>query len=343
MDRPGIAEIARPLLVSCAVVVFLAGCSKPKESTDRAADGQDKRSVVHTVPAEEKLKLAFVPNAPAAFWNLAQNGLNKFEKETGIKVTLEFPANGTVEDQNRILEDLISQGYHGVCLSVVAPDDQIRELNKASQSMNVITTDSDSPNSQRLAFVGPRQYDAGQAAGQEIVALLPQGGKIALFVGDMTAENARERIRGINAVIEGRSIEIVATKEDSKDLTKARAQVEDVINSIPDVNVLVGLWSYNGPAIRDALTASGKATQIKAVTFDEEDGTLQGIEEGVITSTIVLTPFDYGYQSAKLLCDLARQGEAALPNGGWINTGFKVINRQSLPEFRQQLVEWRRW
>jgi ABC-type sugar transport system substrate-binding protein len=79
------------------------------------------------------------------------------------------------------------------------------------------------------------------------------------------------------------------------------------------------------------------------VTFDEEAGTLDGIETGVIHSTVVLTPFDYGYLSAKLLYDLAQKGEAAKPPGGTINTGYRVIRSAELPAFRQELAAQAQW
>lgn len=313
-----------------------AGLEKPGEEISTGVR-------VHTVPEGTPLKLALMPNAPTAFWNLVEQGLKKFEKETGTHVELIFPPTGKLIEQNQFLEDLVSQGYHGVSMSVIAPNDQVREINKALEKLNVITTDSDAPLSNRLAFVGPKQRDAGFAAGQEIARLLPNGGRIALFVGDLTAENAVERIRGIKEAIKAKKIEIVSMKEDGVDVSRARSQVEDVITAFSDLDLVVGLWSYNGPAIAQALKASNKVGQIKAVAFDEEEGTLDGIEKGIIECTVVLTPFDYGYVSARLLRDLAYKGESALPENRWIDTGFEVINKRNLAAFRAKLEGYRKW
>jgi ribose transport system substrate-binding protein len=119
--------------------------------------------------------------------------------------------------------------------------------------------------------------------------------------------------------------------------------VEDVINAYPDIALLVGLWSYNGPAIRDTLVASGKKGKIHAVTFDEEAGTLEGIRAHVIDATVVLTPFDYGYLSAKLMYELARNGASAIPPGRKIDTGFSVIRSDNLNSFIQKLADERKW
>ena len=324
-------------VVCACLALTLGACDKNSSSPG------GEHLTVHTVTSGQAIRLAFVPNAPTAFWEMASHGLRKFEKETGVHVELKYPPTGSVEEQNRILEDLANQSYTGVALSVIAPKDQIREINHAAARMNVITTDSDAPQSGRIAFVGPKQNDAGAAAGREIVKLLPEGGQIAVFCGDFTAQNAVERMAGIRSIIAGKKIDIVAMKEDGKDRTRARAQVEDVINAYPNIVLLVGLWSYNGPAIRDALVGSGRSGKIYAVTFDEEQGTLDGIQSGAIDSTVVLTPFDYGYQSAKLLYNLAREGEAARPPNGVIDTGDRVSHAADLPEFRSQLAEQASW
>lgn len=320
-----------------ALILGIAACGPGPSSPESSS------SNVHKIVSGQAPRLAFVPNAPAAFWEMAAHGLKKFEKETGVHVELKYPPTGSVEEQNRILEELANQNYSGVALSVIAPEDQIREINQAAQRMNVITTDSDAPKSRRIAFVGPRQRDAGLAAGQEIVKLLPQGGQIAVFCGDLTAENAVERMAGIKAAISGKGIDIVAMKEDGKDRTRARAQVEDVINAYPKIALLVGLWSYNGPAIRDALVGSGRAGKVHAVTFDEEQGTLEGIESGAIDATVVLTPFDYGYLSAKLLYDLSQKGATAKPANGVIDTGYRVIHTADLSAFRTLLAQQSNW
>ena len=46
----------------------------------------------------------------------------------------------------------------------------------------------------------------------------------------------------------------------------------------PDVAGLVGLWSYNGPAILNAVKDAGKVGKVKIVSFDEEDETLTGVK-----------------------------------------------------------------
>lgn len=294
---------------------------------------------VHKAPEGAPPRLAFVTNNASEFWKIAEKGLEKARKEQNIQIDIKLPTTGKVEEQKKIIEDLVSQGYSGIAVSVISPADMVRDLNKAAEKLNVITHDSDADASNRLVYIGTNNTEAGRALGKELRRMLPEGGKVAAFVGTLSAANARQRLDGIKQAIEGSKIEIVATKEDNKDLNKARQNAEDVITSTPDLKALVGLWSYNGPAIVAAVKATKKDNQLKIACFDEEDGTLQGIEDGLVDCTVVQKPFEFGYRSAVLLQALATRGEAALPASEVDDTGVDVITKANVAAFKQKLAE----
>ena len=296
-------------------------------------------SRVHQVPPGTTLKLAFITNNSSEFWKIAEKGVQKANKELGISVDMKLPETGKPEQQKKIIEDLISQGYHGFAISLISPADQTRDIDKATAKLNVITHDSDGPQSKRLAYIGTNNYEAGKVLGGELVKLLPNGGKVAAFVGTLAADNASQRLKGVKDALAGSKVEVVVTKEDNKDMTKARTNVEDVINASPDVVGFIGLWSYNTPSIVAAVKASGKADKLLVAGFDEEDGTLQGIEEGVVKATVVQKPFEFGYRSAKLLYELATKGAAALPANPIIDTGVEVVTKDNVAAFKAKLAD----
>jgi len=168
---------------------------------------------------------------------------------------------------------------------------------------------------------------------------LPNGGKMAVFVGTFSADNARQRLDGVQAAIKGHNIEIVAQKEDQTDRNKARTNVEDVLNGYSDLNLVCGLWSYNGPAIAKAIDASGKKGKVLAAVFDEEDGTLDGIAGGTISCTVVQKPFQFGYLSSKMLNDIAAKDKSVIPNPPVVDTGVRVIDSKNVADFRKELAD----
>ena len=295
--------------------------------------------------ASKTVKLAFVTNNTSAFWNIAAAGVHKYEQEAKVQVDIKLPPNGTLDEQNQILQNLSSQGYDAIAVSSIAPSDQTAQLDDIAGRTHLLTFDSDAAKSKRLLYIGTNNYAAGKVLGGEIVKLLPKGGKIAVFVGTFAADNAAQREKGIEDAIAGHGIEIVDKREDNTDRARARSNVEDIVNARRDLSMVVGLYNYNGSAIAAALEGLGKKGSVLAAVFDEDEGTLDGIAQGSIQVTVVQKPFMFGYLASKWMHDLATKGDAAkaaLPPERIIDTGVEVINRDNLKEFRDRLTQMRK-
>ncbi len=291
------------------------------------------------------VKLAFVTNNTSSFWQLAAAGVHKYEQEGKVQVDVKLPPNGTLDEQNQILQNLASQGYDAIAVSAIAPTDQTSKFNDIAARTQLLTFDSDAPKSNRLLYIGTNNYAAGKVLGGEIVKLLPNGGKIAVFVGTFAADNAAQREKGIEDAIAGHGIEVVDKREDNTDRARARSNVEDIVNARHDLSMVVGLWNYNGSAIAAALEGLGKKGKVLSAVFDEDEGTLDGIANGTIQVTVVQKPFMFGYLASKWMHDLATKGDAAkaaLPPERIIDTGVEVINKDNLKEFRDKLAEMRK-
>jgi ribose transport system substrate-binding protein len=326
------------LVAAMLPLLLSAGCNNNKTGAAAASSG---------APATEAkiVKLAFVTNNPSQFWKIAEAGLRKYEKEAKVQVDMKMPPNGTPEDQNQIIQNLASQGYDAIAVSVIAPKDQLRVLNEVAEKTNLITFDSDADKSKRLLYIGTNNFEAGKALGERIAKILPDGGKIAVFVGTLSADNASQRLAGIEAAIKDHKIDIVDKREDNTDRAKARSNVEDIINAHKDLNLVVGLWNYNGPAIAAAIEGLGKQGKIKAAVFDEDDATLDAIKSGTIEATVVQKPFQFGYLSAKWMHDLATKNaetKKALPPSGIIDTGVTVIDKTNVESFKAELTEMKK-
>jgi len=163
-----------------------------------------------------------------------------------------------------------------------------------------------------LCYVGTDNHAAGLQAGKLIKEALPRGGQIMLFVGRKDAQNARDREMGIRDALRESRVHIIAVREDDADHARARQNPAEALVQHPHISALVGLWSYNGPAILSAVRDAGKIGKVKIVCFDEEQDTLAGIKEGAIYATVVQQPYQFGYQSIKLLAQIAKGNKSAI-------------------------------
>jgi ribose transport system substrate-binding protein len=276
------------LMMSLCLVALVSSCGKNSST-------QNGGGAAH-------LKLAFVSNNTANFWDYARSGCDAAAKDLGnVDVDFRLPTTGSAAEQTQILNDLVARGVNGIAVSVDDPANETALLDKIAGQVLLITTDSDAPKSKRVCYIGTDNVAAGVQAGDMIKECLPNGGKIMLFVGHTDAQNAVERAAGIKKSLEGSNVQIIDIRTDDTDPARAQKNAEDTLVKYPDIACLVGLWNYNGPAILNAVRSAGKIGQVKIVCFDDEDDTLAGIASGAIYGTVVQNPYEFGKQAVTLM------------------------------------------
>jgi ribose transport system substrate-binding protein len=306
------------VLVACAVLV---GCAK-------------KTTTVTHKPTDTKVRLAFITNNTADFWIFARRGCEKAISELpSAELEFRLTNDATAAEQRRIIDDLVSRGVKGIAISPIDPANQKPFIDELSATTAVVTCDSDIPGSKRLCYIGTDNVDAGRQAGAMIKEVLPNGGRIMLFVGKKDTQNAKERIQGIEEAIKGTKIEIIDVRTDNVDPVQAKANVSDAIVKYPDLACCVGLWNYNGPAILNAVKDAGILGKMKIVCFDENAETLNGVKDGYIYGTVVQQPFEFGYQSMKMLAAVAAGDKSTIPASGQMIIPTLNIKQADAPAF----------
>jgi ribose transport system substrate-binding protein len=288
--------------------------------------------------AQDKPTLVFVVNGASDFWKLAEAGVNKAQGELpGYDLQFKYPEQAAAAIQQRLMDDLVAAGADAIMVSAVDPKTSTEALNRVGAQVPLFTTDSDAPDSNRIAYIGSSNVELGKDAGKLMLKALPDGGKCIGFVGLPGADNARERIEGIKAAIEGSKVELVDVRGDDIDQTRAKRNVEDALAANPDIDCMVGIYSYNTPRIYEVLKESGKLGDIKVIGFDEDPITLGGVREGTIVGTVVQNPFEWGYQGMKLMAAYLEGDKSGIPADGLIIVPGQVIDQSNVDAFESEL------
>ena len=299
--------------------------------------------------------LAFVTNGVASFWVIAQKGAQAAAQAFDADVDVLMPADG-VGDQKRMVQSLLARGIDGIAISPIDPVNQKDLLDEIAANALFITHDSDAPASERLCYIGMDNYSAGRLCGQLVKEALPEGGEVMVFVGRLGQLNAQQRRQGLidelldrphdperrdpnSGPIVGERYTVLDTRTDQFDFAKAKSLAEDAIARYPDLDCMVGLFAYNPPKCLEAVKEAGKLGQIKLVAFNEDNATLQGIVDGHIHGTVVQNPYQYGYQSVRVLAALKRGDRSVLPENGFLDIEARKITQDNVTAFWGELKE----
>lgn len=308
---------------------------------------------------DKSLRVAIVSNNPEEFWTFAEAGAKKAAADFHAEVVFRKPEKGEVQVQMDIVNALVKQGFDGLAISVINPEEQSPDLRRIAKDVKLIAMDNDAPNSGRICYVGTDNYEAGKTVGRLVKEALPDGGTIAIFVGQISPLNARQRYQGVVDELAGtkdakgpkfgkytlhrnEAITDGANRETAQ--VNARQVLEQIGNQ-PNV-CLIGLWAYNPPAILEAAKSKNLAGKVKIVGFDEDVNTLAGIEEGTVHATVVQDPFNFAYKSVEILVaekkgDTSKRAQSAVPHRVVNQTGKSPDQSpcQKVGDFRATLKQ----
>ncbi len=305
-----------------------------------------------------KPKLALVTGGSGAYWQTIAKGAKAAANDLGVEIVVQMPeAAEDLEAQAKILQGLKGKAFNGLAISPVSAESQTRVIDRLSEGLFVVTLDSDAPLSARLSYVGASNFAAGQKSGQLIMEALPNGGKIAVLMANMSKDNLLERKSGFEDVVlhldatsdesDGTTpaeYEIVGYNVDDGDDERCKEQIREVLKEHNDLAGFVGLNARHGPILMSVLQDERLIDDMKVVTFDTPKETLDGIEAGHIVATVAQDPYQYGYEAVRLLTSYCERAAEGLPPPGLqstTNIATKVVTRENVDEYRK-LVETRK-
>lgn len=322
-----------------AIMAFaaLAGCSN---SDKPAATGGP------AVPGGMSVKrIVILTNGSAPYWDAAAAGAKDAEKDfkteaAGFQLTFDR-GDFTVETQlNKLRQYANASDVAAIAISVTDAANQalVEELKKLNEAgIKVVTIDSDVNREAnvglRFAYLGTDNKQAGQMLGKAAKGLV-ENGNYAAFVGLKEAANALDRVAGFQEAGGDSYKQLDYLGDSPEGEVKARSNVRDALERNKDLNVLVGIWSYNTPAIVDIVKQLDARQQVKIVGFDADPGAISGMQAGMVDAMIVQNPYEMGYQGVRVLKALVEKDEATLKlmfpkhgelGGDIYDTGLKIV------------------
>ncbi|MEZ6136795.1 MAG: substrate-binding domain-containing protein [Pirellulaceae bacterium] len=323
----------RKFALAMAVLATTLGCQPA---------GNDSAS--NTGGSGRAKRIVLLNNTESPFWDAARAGIAKAAEDLKLAdagFTAGMDANnGTEEGQIEKLRQYNTQDdIAAVIISPISATnpaiaDELKKLQEKGVIIGCFDSDLDPKfQSIREFYVGTNNIQGGKVLGTAAQNLRPDGGQYVQFVGVDSQQNAIERMDGFSSSV-GDKFTQKDRRLDDADRARARDNVRDVVDKFPELNTLVGIWSYNAPAIVDVVKEKNARDRFTIVTFDAEQLAIQQMGEGMIDAMVVQNPFGMGYDSvkyafAKLTGDESTTTEMfpnmGQPGGELRDTGLKVV------------------
>ncbi len=332
-------------LLGLAGMAWSGGCEDKKSPTEAGtpvapvtpqASGKPTRVVVGVIAKSQQNPV----------FQAARTGALDAAKDLSAKYGVEIVADWqtpTQEDAQRqasIIEQLVSKGVDGIAISCTDGQVVRGPIDAAvARGVVVVTFDSDSPDSKRMAYYGINDVDAGRAVMRELAKAMGTGGPVAVLSGTQTAPNLNARIRGVREELEtlkdrGFTLkEVYYTREDA---AAAAGFVQQVQTSNPDIAgwAMVGGWPLFTQNALNGIADRG----VKVVSVDHLPAQLEYVRRGEVQALIGQDCYGWGYESVRMIVEKLLEGKT--PANEIVNFELKIVTKENVGEFEGL---WDRW
>lgn len=244
------------------------------------------------------------PHLKDAYWLSVNYGM--VEEARRLGVTFDLYEAGGYPNLDRQIEQVETCGKRKMDALILGPvsyEGLTPSVLEISRQMPVIAAVNDMNDAGVTAKSSVSWREMGAVAGREIAKRHPKGStpiRLAWFPGPKGAGWVRFVERGFLEAIAESSAEIVATRFGDTGLEQQVLLVEDVLDTVPDIDYLVGSGPMAEAAV-SVLRARGLGDEIGVVSTYVSHGVYRGIKRG----RILAAPTDFAVMQGRLAVELA--------------------------------------
>jgi ribose transport system substrate-binding protein len=260
-------------------------------------------------------------------------------KYPGIKVKINWrtPNNEDAQQQAQFVEQLARQGVDGITVS--CSDGKVLKgaIDFAvGKGVDVVTFDSDSPDSKRFAYYGVDDLEAGREVMRQLAKVMNDQGVVAILAGNQNAPNLQTRVRGVkDEAAKHPKIRIKDTYYHTETAAEAAAKVQQVQNASPEITgwAFVGGWPL---FTRNAL--DGVHEKAKVVSVDHLPEELAYVKNGQVQVLLGQDCYGWGHETVMMLFNKAHDNKK--PEKVLNNFKLAVVTKENVADFEGLWSKW---
>lgn len=242
--------------------------------------------------------------------------------------------DGQVQAQR--IRQAVNEGANAVLISASDAGKVQGAIDDAvARGVEVMTFDSDVPQSKRFAYYGVDDMEIGRTVMRELAQQLGDRGAVAILAGNQNAPNLQARARGVREeAAKHPNIRVVDTFNHIETPQDAAAEVTRVNNAYPEITgwAMVGGW----PLFTQSLLTDLDPARIKIVAVDALPAQLAYVERGIAPVLVAQPVYQWGYVGVETIVKKL-QGEQVPAR---IPMEPVRVSRENLNQWAAQLRDW---
>jgi ribose transport system substrate-binding protein len=305
-----------------SVLLLLVSCTnnhtgQPEIGRNISSPSNDKESRVQP-PASYSHTFAIIYPMPHSLYEMITQKAEETAKKLGVRLIVGAPDEANLEQQIRMMENLIKQGVDGIAIDPIDPVTLTPVINKAVKAgIKVICFESDAPESDRLAYIGSDNIMSGRLMGEYLDKLLKGKGMVLIETGMSEMLPMRQRLEGLlNYLNEETRIQVLDVQYNEGLDQKALSDMELMIDDHPHFDALATLDIISSS--NAILLWKAKGLNRSALTFGMTPEIQQALHNGQIAAAVSQREYEWGHRIVELLLDAQNGPVASFHDSGTI-------------------------
>ncbi len=245
------------------------------------------RQITTDVKANDTYKIAcIVKNSTNPYMAGCLSGVEEAARQMGFEAILMAPAtNDSVEEQVKIMEDLIQSGVDGFVLVPVDTNGIMPGVRKAEEANIPVAVIGTPAATETFLRTGVDYTETGRVIAKEVAEKIGGEGQVIIIEGPPGAQNAIERLNGINEVLATYpGIEVVASQTANFKRTEGMSVTENLLQKYSDISAIIAANDESAIGAYQAVSAAGLKDVVIAGFDGNQDGSAAILEGGLYAS-----------------------------------------------------------
>ncbi len=246
--------------------------------------------------------ILFTPDSNAFFKQVEEGIAKKAAELEEFHVSVDIARSDFTDhaSQDKLIDDMVDKGIDGLVLCGFNTSSTVKKIHELKEKgIPVITSNTDIPDSDRLAYVGSDYFKCGRAAANLLHLMTNGKSNMGIVLGSKDVRCHEERVNGLISYLQENApdMHIVSTVENRDDDFESFSIVKDMLAAHPEIDSLY-LASAGVYGSCRAVEALPPERRPKIVSFDCTPPIATMLKKGIISATICQEP---DYQGSKPL------------------------------------------
>jgi simple sugar transport system substrate-binding protein len=299
------------VVITSLAFFFATGCQEEKKA-EGAAEAEEKAEEevpAAATPAEGMYFRLVTHGGDDPFWAVVQQGMRDAATELGCRADIAL-SGGDLSKQKQAFQEAVAANPDGIALVIndaTAWDEPVK--NAIDNGIPVIGINNDDPEgaqgNARLCYIGQNETRAATKLARKV---FQTGEDEGVDMGNASVAMAAEVPGAAYAQIRGQGIRDAAAEfgipegnievidAGGLEMSVVESRITSYLTANPNTNFIYGLGGICTDRLTSSLKAAGKeAGEVYAGGFDAAPGTLEGIKEGYVITSIDQQQYLQGY------------------------------------------------